>query len=419
MKTYLVGGAVRDKLLGMMAYDRDWVVVGARPEQLLKQGFRQVGQDFPVFLHPDTQEEYALARTERKSGLGYHGFEVAFDPSISLEADLSRRDLTINAMAEDEQGNIVDPYGGQQDLAAKTLRHVSEAFVEDPLRVLRVCRFAAKLAPYGFEIAPETHQLMNEMVLSGELSALTPERVWQEVVKALQTETPSHFFAQLDAVGALAVLFPELAALKDVAQPVQYHPEGDVWTHSLMVLDAAARLSEEGMVRWAALMHDLGKGLTPKALWPKHSGHEKAGVPLVSAIAKRYRISKKWQGFAERVTAYHGLIHQALNSDGQPHLKATTLLKVLKACQAQKDRQTFEWLLIACESDAKGRLGFEDVSYPQRGYWLAVADAVTQVDRKAILAQGLFGPAIGEAIAQAELQLVKAFIENYRLEEAK
>lgn len=414
MKTYLVGGAVRDKLLGIAVYDRDWVVTGATPEQLLAQDFRQVGKGFPVFLHPDTQEEYALARTERKSGLGYHGFDVQFDPSITVEADLSRRDLTINAMAEDEQGNLVDPYGGQQDLAAKKLRHVSDAFSEDPLRVLRVCRFAAKLAPFGFVVAPETHQLMCDMVHSGELSALTPERVWQEVVKALQTDMPSQFFARLDSVGALSVLFPELAALKGVEQPVQYHPEGDVWVHSLMVLDAAAKLSDAGMVRWAALMHDLGKGVTPPTLWPKHAGHEQAGVSLVSALAERYRIPKKWQVFSEQVTAYHGLIHKGLNSEGRPHLKATTMLKVLKACHALKEPKTFALLLIACEADAKGRLGFEHTPYPQRDFWLAVADIANQVDRKAVLAQGLSGPAIGEAIEQARLQLVKDFLTNYR-----
>ncbi|NCN43540.1 MAG: multifunctional CCA addition/repair protein [Piscirickettsiaceae bacterium CG_4_9_14_3_um_filter_43_564] len=414
MKTYLVGGAVRDKLLGVAVYDRDWVVVGAKPEQLLAQGFRQVGNDFPVFLHPDTQEEYALARTERKSGVGYHGFDVQFDPSITLESDLSRRDLTINAMAEDAQGNLVDPYGGQQDLAAKKLRHVSDAFSEDPLRVLRVCRFAAKLAPFDFVIAPETHQLMCDMVNSGELSALTPERVWQEVVKALKTEMPSRFFVQLDSVGALAVLFPELAALKGVEQPLKHHPEGDVWVHSMMVLDAAAKLSDKGMVRWAALMHDLGKGLTPKTRWPKHSGHEQVGVPLVSALSERYRIPKKWQSLAEQVTAYHGLIHQAFNSAGQPHLKAGTLLKVLKACYALKDRKRFELLLIACEADAKGRLGFENRPYPQKDFWLAVTDIANNVDRKAVLAEGFSGPAIGEAIERARLQLVKQFLQTYR-----
>lgn len=412
MKTYLVGGAVRDQLLGLPSYDQDWVVVGGRPEQLLAQGFRQVGKDFPVFLHPKTQEEYALARTERKSGTGYHGFEVQFDPSVSLEADLQRRDLTINAMAQDVDGRIIDPYGGQKDLAARQLRHVSAAFSEDPLRVLRVARFAAKLAPFGFELAAETSELIRQMVASGELTALTPERVWQEVVKALQTETPSQFFKLLDDVGALSVLFPELSALKGVQQPVKYHPEGDVWVHSLMVLDAAAQLSNEGKVRWAALVHDLGKALTPKDLWPKHSGHEQAGVGVVSALSERYRVPKKWQVFAEKVTAYHGLIHQALNAEGQPHLRASTLLKVLKACNALKDPQGFEQILTACEADTKGRLGYETKPYPQKAFWLAVAAVVNSVDRAEILAQGLSGAAIGEAIEKAQLQCVQQWLKT-------
>lgn len=414
MKTYLVGGAVRDQLLGLPSYDQDWVVVGGIPEQLLAQGFRQVGKDFPVFLHPKTQEEYALARTERKSGAGYHGFEVQFDSSVSLEADLQRRDLTINAMAQDADGRIIDPYGGQKDLAARQLRHVSAAFSEDPLRVLRVARFAAKLAPFGFVLAAETLALIRQMVASGELTALTPERVWQEVVKALQTESPSQFFKLLDEVEALPVLFPELSALKGVLQPLKHHPEGDVWVHSLMVLDVAAQLSNEAKVRWAALVHDLGKALTPKDLWPKHSGHEQAGVGVVCALSERYRVPKKWQVFAEKVTAYHGVIHQALNAEGQPHLKAITLLKVLKACNALKDPQGFEQILTACEADAKGRLGYEAKPYPQKAFWLAVAEVAGGIDQGAILAQGLSGAAIGEAIEKARLQSVQQWLKTPR-----
>ena len=314
LEVYLVGGAVRDGLLDLEVYDRDWVVVGATAEEMLADGFQQVGKDFPVFLHPKTKEEYALARTERKAGVGYHGFEVFADPSVTLEEDLIRRDLTINAMAQSPSGEVLDPYGGQQDLQNKILRHVSEAFAEDPLRVLRVARFAAKLAPFGFTLASDTQALMALMVSRGELSDLTPERVWQEVVKALNTDIPSLFFEVLDRVGAVDVLFPELFSLHNVTQPKKYHPEGDVWIHTMMVLDAAARLSNDPMVRFAALLHDLGKAITPEELWPKHHGHDAAGVPIVAEFCERYRVPKKWQQQAQRVAEWHGLIHQGLNA---------------------------------------------------------------------------------------------------------
>lgn len=411
-QVYLVGGAVRDDLLGIEVYDRDWVVVGATPQQMLDDGFQQVGKDFPVFLHPKTKEEYALARTERKAGQGYHGFEVFAEPSVTLEEDLVRRDLTINAMARDDAGRLIDPYGGEADLAQRQLRHVSQAFTEDPLRVLRVARFAAKLAPFGFQVAPETHQLMAQMVSSGELSALTPERVWQEVVKALGTDSPSVFFDVLDEVGAVKVLFPELFALHGVTQPERHHPEGDVWRHTLMVLDQAAKLSSDIAVRLAACVHDLGKGVTPKALWPKHHGHEKAGVPLVQALCERYRVPKKQAQFAEKVTEFHGLIHQGLDSDGRPFLKPKTYLKVLQACQALKDSRAFDALLCACEADSKGRLGFEERPYPQRAFWLALAEAANQVDNQAILATGVTGAEIGQAIEQARLQRIRQFLTD-------
>ncbi|MBD3611408.1 MAG: multifunctional CCA addition/repair protein [Hydrogenovibrio crunogenus] len=413
MKTYLVGGAVRDALLNIPVYDHDWVVVGATPQDMLEQGFSQVGKDFPVFLHPKTKEEYALARTERKSGQGYHGFEVSFDPTVTLEDDLIRRDLTINAMAQDAEGQIVDPYGGQQDLADKVLRHVSEAFAEDPLRVLRVARFAAKLSAFGFTLAPETAALMKSMSASGELSALTPERVWQEVVKALNTQTPSVFFEVLDHVNALSILFPALDALKGVQQPEKHHPEGDAWVHTMMVLDASAALSNDVSVRFAALVHDLGKGLTPKALWPKHHGHEKAGVPLVAALCQQYRVPKKIQIFAEKVTEYHGLIHRGLDLEGHPHLKTATFLKVLSACQAFKEVAQFESLLIACEADAKGRLGFESRPYPQKDFWLELAKRANAVDNQAILATGVKGAEIGEAIVQERMRLIEDFVREY------
>ncbi len=417
LDVYLVGGAVRDGLLGLEVYDRDWVVVGATPEEMLADGFQQVGKDFPVFLHPVTKEEYALARTERKAGVGYHGFEVFADPSVTLEEDLIRRDLTINAMAKSPSGQVVDPYGGQKDIENKLLRHVSEAFAEDPLRVLRVARFAAKLAPFGFQLAPETQGLMTQMVSGGELSDLTPERVWQEVVKALNTESPSVFFAVLDRVGAVAVLFPELFALHNVTQPKKYHPEGDVWIHTMMVLDAAARLSKDPMVRFAALVHDLGKAITPEELWPKHHGHDAAGVPLVAELCQRYRVPKKWQQHAQRVTEWHGLIHQGLNGveSGSvlPYLKPVTYLKVLKGCGALKDSVGFEKVLLACKADAQGRLGFESVDYPQAAFWMAVLDVANQVDNQKIIQQGFQGPEISEAIDQERVRLIAEFIQAY------
>lgn len=413
LNCYLVGGAVRDALLDLDVYDRDWVVLGATVEQMLSQGFQQVGKDFPVFLHPQTKEEYALARTERKKGVGYHGFEVFADPCVTLEADLIRRDLTINAMAQRISGELIDPYGGQQDLECRVLRHVSPAFSEDPLRVLRVARFAAKLHAFGFSIAPETEQLMQEMVQSGELSALTPERVWQELVKALNTDTPSVFFEVLDRVGAVEVLFPSLFALHGVEQPEKYHPEGDVWIHSLMALDAACKLSKEPMIRFAALLHDLGKGLTDKALWPKHYGHEAAGVPLVMDFCRAYRVPKKWQVLSERVTQWHGLIHQALTSEGGPFLKPKTYLKVLKECGALKQNAPFEAILLACESDSKGRLGFESVAYPQKKFWLTLSEVAVKVDNQAIIQQGFQGSEIAQAIERARLKLITNFLKSY------
>jgi tRNA nucleotidyltransferase (CCA-adding enzyme) len=412
LKVYLVGGAVRDGLLDIPVYDRDWVVIGATPESMLALGYQQVGKDFPVFLHPKTSEEYALARTERKAGKGYHGFEVFADPSVTLEEDLIRRDLTINAMALGEDDQLIDPYHGQQDLNNRVLRHVSEAFSEDPLRILRVARFAAKLAPFGFTLAEETQQLMQGMVSNGELLDLTPERVWQEVIKALNTQKPSVFFEVLQKVGAIEVLFPELFALRGVAQPKKYHPEGDVWIHTMMVLDAAAGLSEDPTVRFSALVHDLGKGLTPKALWPKHHGHEAQGVPLVAAICHRYKVPKKWQQQAQRVTEWHGLIHQALTAEGKPYLQPKTYLKTLKVCGALKDARGFDSILLACAADAKGRLGFESVTYPQADFWRSILKVANKVDNQAIIALGFQGPEIAEAIEQKRLDNITEFLQS-------
>lgn len=416
MKTYLVGGAVRDALLEIEVYDRDWVVVGATPEQMLEQGFEQVGKDFPVFLHPKTKEEHALARTERKQGSGYHGFEVFAEPSVTLEEDLIRRDLTINAMAQTPAGEIVDPYNGQQDLENRLLRHVSDAFSEDPLRVLRVARFAAKLAPFGFKVAPETQTLMSQMVASGELAELTPERVWQEVVKVLNSAKPSEFFEVLAAVGADKVLFPELHALHGVEQPEKHHPEGDVWIHTMMVLESAGRLSSAIEVRFAALVHDLGKGVTPQELWPKHHGHEAAGLPLVKALCARFRVPKKIEQFALKVTEYHGLIHKALSreerGEWQPELKPKTYHKVLQNCGAYKDADSFEKILTACMADARGRTGFEAVEYPQKAFWMKLLQAANQVDNQAIIAQGFVGKEISEQIQKTKISNIRAFLQH-------
>ncbi|CAN8142326.1 fused CCA tRNA nucleotidyltransferase/phosphohydrolase [uncultured Thiomicrorhabdus sp.] len=411
MQIYLVGGAVRDALLDIAVYDRDWVVVGATPQQMLDDGYQQVGKDFPVFLHPDSKEEYALARTERKQGSGYHGFEVFAEPSVTLEDDLIRRDLTINAMAQAEDGTIIDPYGGQQDLQNRVLRHVSDAFSEDPLRVLRVARFAAKLAPFGFTLAQETKILMAQMVASGELAELTPERVWQEVVKVLNSAEPSRFFEVLDEVGATEVLFPELHALHGVEQPEKHHPEGDVWVHTMLVLQQATKLSDDLAVRFAALVHDLGKGITPPELWPKHHGHEAAGVPLVKALCQRYRVPKKIEQFACKVTEYHGVIHSGLK-DGAPYLKPKTYHKVLQNCGAYKDAEAFTQVLIACKADARGRLGFEEIDYPQLEFWQAVQKVAAAVDNKAIIAQGFQGKEIAEQIEKTRINNISQFIQS-------
>ena len=411
---YLVGGAVRDTLLGIEVYDRDWVVVGASAEQMLAEGFEQVGKDFPVFLHPKTKEEYALARTERKAGLGYHGFEVEASESVTLEEDLLRRDLTINAMAQSADGEVIDPYHGQDDLKGRLLRHVSPAFAEDPLRVLRVARFAAKLARFNFTVHPETKRLMSDMTASGELAELTPERVWQEVVKVLNTDSPSVFFNVLKSVGALAVLFPELDGLYGVPQSAQHHPEGDVGTHTMMVLDAAAKLSDDIDIRFAALVHDLGKGSTPKTEWPNHPGHESAGLPILKQLCQRYKVPKKVQQLAEKVTLWHGLIHKSLDAQGKPALQAEQYLTVLQGCQAFKGTVFLEKVLLACKADSRGRLGFEAVEYPQVTFWLEMAKAASQVDNQAIIAQGFKGAEISEAIEAKRLVLLSEFLQQRR-----
>lgn len=402
MEVYLVGGAVRDRLLGRPVRERDWVVVGATPAEMLERGYRQVGKDFPVFLHPETGEEYALARSERKSGHGYHGFEFDTSPDVTLEEDLRRRDLTVNAMAEAPDGTIVDPYGGRQDLEERILRHVSPAFSEDPLRVLRAARFAARYTDLGFTVAGETLGLMAELAQSGELEHLTPERVWQETANALEGPRPAVYFHILYVCGALAVLFPELDALFGVPQPEEWHPEVDTGLHTLLVIEQAARLSPSLAVRFAALTHDLGKGETPESEWPRHRGHERRSVRLLGKLCERLPVPKACRDLALLVAEYHGLCHRAAE------LRPSTVMKLLEAADAFRRPERFEEFLLACEADARGRTGLEDRPYPQADRLrraLAVASAVSADD---VAGEGLEGPAIGRAIREARIDALRA-----------
>ena len=393
----LVGGAVRDALLGLPITERDWVVVGTTPEQMLAQGFKQVGRDFPVFLHPSTNEEYALARTERKQGQGYHGFACFSDPSITLEDDLLRRDLTINAMAQCADGVIVDPFNGQADLKNRQLRHVSAAFSEDPLRILRIARFAAKLASFNFQIADETLELMTQMIASGELACLTPERVWLETVKALQTQAPQRYFEVLQQVGALQALMPELSCLFSVPQEPKWHPEGDVGTHSLLVLQAMRKISDDVACLWAALCHDVGKGLTPIALLPKHPNHEANGVVLVKILSERYKIPSLVQELAMLACRWHGDIHKA------QELSAEQRLAVFDACDAWRKPERFMQILLICQADSQGRLGFESELYAQFSVWQAWLIMLSKISAQDFIARGLQGSAIKQAIVEQRL----------------
>ena len=359
MKTYLVGGAVRDTLLGFTTSDRDWVVVGASVAQMLDAGFSQVGKDFPVFLHPQTKEEHALARTERKTGPGYTGFAFNADPSVTLEEDLLRRDLTVNAIAQDKDGNLIDPFGGVQDIEERVLRHVSAAFTEDPLRVLRVARFAARFAPLGFRIADETMALMRQLSSSGELQHLVAERVWQEMEKALRTAAPAEFFRSLRECGALQIILPEVDNLFGVPQPPQHHPEIDTGIHVMMCVEQATQLSEDPVVRFATLVHDLGKAATPKDNWPHHHGHELLGVALIDTVCARLRVPKKYQQVARLVSQFHTHCHRA------QELRADTILRLLESLDAFRRPAQVEQFLLACEADSRGRTNFEDRAYPQ------------------------------------------------------
>jgi tRNA nucleotidyltransferase (CCA-adding enzyme) len=369
MQVYLVGGAVRDALLGLAVKERDWVVVGGTREELLRLNFREVGRDFPVFLHPETHEEYALARLERKVSPGYRGFVVEFGPEVTLEEDLARRDLTINAIAESPDGTLLDPYGGRSDLEARVLRHVSPAFVEDPVRVLRVARFAARFAPMGFQVAPETLELMRAMVERREVDALVPERVWQETEKALREPKASEFLRVLRACGALRPIYPEIDALFGVPQPAEWHPEIDTGLHTLMVLDQAVLLSPDPKVRFAALVHDLGKGTTPCEEWPSHRGHEERSVSLIEALADRLRLPGEYRDLSIIVARFHGVVHRAFD------LRPGTILEFMERADAFRRPERFAQALLACEADSRGRTGLENVPYPQRAYLQAARDA--------------------------------------------
>jgi len=401
VEIYLVGGAVRDKLLGRPVKERDYVVVGATPEQLLARGYRLVGKDFPVFLHPRTREEYALARTERKTGPGHGGFAVCADPGVTLKEDLERRDLTINALAEDAEGRLIDYYGGRGDLERGILRHVSEAFREDPLRILRVARFAARYADLGFRVAPETNQLMREMVAAGELDTLVPERVWQELVRALGEFTPSRFFATLRECGALARIFPEIERLWGVTQPANWHPEIDTGVHTMMVLDCAAGLSPKSEVRFAALTHDLGKGLTPREEWPRHRGHEERGVRLVEALCDRLRAPNRFRELGRLVARYHGNVHRA------EELRPGTLLDLLEALDAFRRPQRLEDFLLACEADFRGRKGFHDRPYPQADLVRDLHQAAAGADFSGIAADAQDPDGIRERVRGLRLQAIR------------
>lgn len=406
MQVYKVGGAVRDRLLGLPVTDIDRVVVGATTEEMLAKGFRPVGADFPVFLHPKTGEEYALARTERKSGRGYGGFTFYASPEVTLEEDLIRRDLTINAMAEDDQLNLTDPYHGQRDLEARILRHVSPAFAEDPLRVLRVARFAARYAGLGFTVADETMDLMRQLSESGELQALTAERSWKEISRALLEDHPQVFIQVLRDCGALKELMPEVDALFGVPQPETHHPEIDTGLHTLSVLEQSALHKQPLTVRWACLLHDLGKGLTPEEEWPRHIAHEHTGLKLIKAVNERFKVPKDSQELALLVGQYHTHGHRALE------LNASTLLELLQSFDVYRRPQRFEEFIAACEMDARGREGLEQRSYPQADYLRGAAKAAREVAVQPLLEQGFKGPELGEALKRERLKALKIYKDN-------
>jgi len=408
MQIFLVGGAVRDRLLGKAVVDHDYVVVGATPQQMLDLGYRSVGKDFPVFLHPHTHEEYALARTERKTGPGYHGFAMHAAPDVTLEEDLRRRDLTINAMAQSEDGELVDPFGGADDLRERILRHVSPAFLEDPVRVLRVARFAARYAPLGFRVADETLALMRQMAESGEVDHLVPERVWQELRKALAEPQPSAFLRTLRQGGALKKLFPEVDALYGVPQRAEYHPEVDTGIHTEMVVDMAARLAPgDALVGWCALTHDLGKALTPAEVLPRHINHENNGVAPIQALSARLKPPTEFVDMALLCCRLHLKSHMAFE------LRPATVLELLEQLGCLRRPERLEVFLTVCESDKRGRLGLGEVEYPQAAYLRAARDAAAKVTAAPFVEQGLSGPAIGEQMARARTQAIAVIKRDF------
>jgi tRNA nucleotidyltransferase (CCA-adding enzyme) len=400
VQTYVVGGAVRDKLLGLSVQDRDYVVVGATPDEMIALGFTPVGQDFPVFLHPKTHEEYALARTERKSGHGYKGFTVYASPNVTLEEDLLRRDLTINAMAVDEAGKLIDPYGGEADLKAKIFRHVSQAFAEDPVRILRVARFAARFT--DFTVAPETLVLMRQIVDAGEVDALVPERVWQEISRGLMEKQPSRMFKVLRECGALAKLFPEVDCLFGVPQPLEYHPEIDTGVHVMLVIDWSSQQKYSLPVRFAALTHDLGKGATPAELWPKHVGHEAKSVELVRSLSERIRVPADCRDLAVAVAREHGNVHRAME------LRPGTVVELLERVDAFRRPERFDEFLQACECDFHGRPGYEDQAFTATAYLKQALRAAQNVDAGAV-AKSVEPARIREAVFQARVAAVKTW----------
>ncbi|MDH3690422.1 MAG: multifunctional CCA addition/repair protein [Gammaproteobacteria bacterium] len=397
LQVYLVGGAVRDQLLGMEVKDRDWVVVGATPEEMLKRGFRAVGRDFPVFLHPLSHEEYALARTERKIRAGYSGFEFDTSPDVTLQQDLARRDLTINAMAQSETGELIDPFGGAQDLRRKILRHTSPAFIEDPVRVLRVARFVAR---FDFKVANETLTLLTQMVQAGEVDALVAERVWQETEHALAERSPSRYLETLRQCGALRKVFPEIDALFGIPQRGDYHPEIDTGVHTLMALSEAARLSDDTKVRFATLVHDLGKALTPEDELPSHRGHEKNGKELIAKLCDRLRVPKAFRDLAQLVCRYHLRLHRI------DELKPATILNMIEALDPFRKPKRSEQFMHACEADYKGRMGSEEKNYPQAEQLRRCIQAVKQIDTAAVASSSQDGAAIAEEIRMQRLSAI-------------
>jgi tRNA nucleotidyltransferase (CCA-adding enzyme) len=411
MEVYLVGGAVRDEQLGLPVKERDWCVVGATPDELESLGYKPVGSDFPVFLHPESGEEYALARTERKTGAGYHGFTFHTSPEVTIEEDLARRDLTINAMAMDADGKLIDPCDGLADIESRTLRHVSGAFVEDPVRILRAAKFAARLHALGFRVADETMRLMKQMVVDGEADALVPERVWKETEAALAGPDPRVFIEVLRECGALAVVYPEIDALFGIPQPEKWHPEIDCGIHALMVLEQAAALSNAADVRFAALVHDLGKATTAKSILPKHTGHERRSVKLVNSLSKRLQVPTAFRELGCLAAEFHAHTHRAFE------LRPSTVLKVLNRVDAFRRPQRFEKFLLACEADSRGRTGFENRPYPQAAYFRAAWHAAREVDISDLTESDLDGKEIGKEIASRRERAIAALAQSWKDQE--